>query len=283
MVEMDTDDLRICQLAILSDVDKFCEENGLRYFLCGGTLLGAIRHGGFIPWDDDIDIAMPRPDYERFISTYNNVSKNYRVDGIENNANWHMPFARIGDKRTQIIEYTLKKKYRELLVFIDLFPIDGIPNTKNKENKLLIIQKFLGIIANASAFAFTPSKHFSDSKIKNVSFRNKLRTIVKYVCIILFRFINTQSVIRLINSKAKELLYDDCKEVGITVAIWNWKFEKASKLSFSERLKVKFENREFYIPKGYDEYLTKTYGDYMTPPPTCNQVSHHNFKAFHIR
>ena len=126
--ELTIEELKAVELNILKDVAKFCEKHDIKYFLCGGTLLGAIRHKGFIPWDDDIDIAMPREDYERFFKLYNSSNTRYHADSLENNPNWHMSFGRVGDTATVLYEHTLKEKYKEYHAFIDVFPVDGIPS-----------------------------------------------------------------------------------------------------------------------------------------------------------
>lgn len=274
------DEIKIIELNILKDVDKFCNNNNICYYLCGGTLLGAVRHQGFIPWDDDVDIAMPRKDYNKFINTYNQSASNYKVRSIENSANWHMSFARVEDNRTILFEETLKRKYRECHVFVDVFPIDGVPENEFIEKGFMLKQKLLGIIMNASAFCFFPSKHFSDSKENYISIKNSMRTILKYIAIVLFSCVNTQYVIKLINRNSSKYEFGSTKEVGLTVFVWNWSFEKAEFLAFKNRRKFKFEDSEFWGPSGYDEYLTKTYGDYMTPPPIRRQVSHHSFLGF---
>lgn len=283
MKELSIDDMKSIELNILKDVANFCDENNIRYYLCGGTLLGAVRHQGFIPWDDDMDIAMPRPDYEKFLKTYNHQNQRYEVNGIENNHSWHFTFARVEDKCTVLYEKTLKKKYWKRHVFVDVFPLDGIPDDPKDENRFMREQDLLGIITNASAFGFHSSRHYSDSKKANVSLRNFCRTVLKYFAILLFSGVNTQKVIRRVNQNSKKYEYGKTKSVGITVSVWNRHFEQSSTASFAQRTKFKFEDGEFWGPKGYDEYLTKTYGDYMTPPPQKNQVTHHSFKAYLIK
>ena len=274
------EEMKKIELDILKDVATFCDKAGLCYYLCGGTLLGAIRHKGFIPWDDDMDIAMPRMDYEKFLQTYNNGHSKYQVNGIENNAEWHMPFARVENLHTVLYEKTLKEKYRKRHVFIDVFPIDGIPDSHKEEKRFMLKQKILGIMVNASSFCFFPSRHYSDSKESNISLKNSIRTFMKYVAIIAFSFINTQAVARKMNVNAQKYIFGETNDVGLTVFVWNWALEKSSYNSFKTRKKFKFEDTEFWGPAGYDEYLTRTYGDYMTPPPPENQVSHHNFEAY---
>lgn len=274
------DEMKLIELNILKDVAEFCDKNDIRYYLCGGTLLGAVRHKGFIPWDDDMDIAMPRGDYEKFLKIYNNDQKNYEVNAIENNPHWHMPFARVEDLRTVLYEKTLKPKYSKRHVFIDVFPIDGIPDNLKEERRFMLKQKILGIIVNASSFCFFPSRHYSDSKESNVSLKNSFRTFMKYLAISFLSFFNTQTAAKMLNSNAKKYKFGTTKDVGLTVFVWNWTLEKANYASFEKRQKFQFEDGEFWGPAGYHEYLTRTYGDYMTPPPPENQVSHHNFEAY---
>lgn len=280
MLELSTDEIKSIELGILKDVAAFCDEKGIKYFLCGGTLLGAVRHKGFIPWDDDVDIAMPRDDYDKFLKEYNKKESIYRVNSIENNSKWHMSFARVEDYTTTLVEETLKKKYRNCHAFVDVFPIDGIPANNLEEKMFMIQQKIWGIIINASSFCFLPSKHYSDSKDKNISLKNTIRTCLKFVAICLFSMINTQLIAKRINKNSRRYKYNESDYIGLTVFVWNWKFEKANAVSFEERIKFKFEDGEFWGPKGYDEYLTSTYGEYMTPPPIECQVSHHSFKVY---
>lgn len=186
MQEIGTEELKKVELNILKDVANFCDKNGIKYFLCGGTLLGAVRHGGFIPWDDDVDIAMPRDDYDKFLILYNNKESIYRVNSIEINSNWHKPSARVEDNQTILIENTMKKKYRKQHAFIDVFPIDGIPSNESNEKIFLLQQKILWLLVNASSCTFLASKHYSDSKGKHIAFKNAFRTCLKYLAILFF-------------------------------------------------------------------------------------------------
>ena len=150
--ELTIEELKEVELNILKDVAKFCEEHDIKYFLCGGTLLGAIRHKGFIPWDDDIDIAMPREDYERFFKLYNGSNPRYHADSLENNPNWHMSFGRVGDTETVLYEHTLKDKYREYHAFYRCLPSRRHPSVSVARTVARIHSKSIGCYRQCLCF-----------------------------------------------------------------------------------------------------------------------------------
>lgn len=127
MKEIFMDEIKKIELEILKDVAKFCDENAIDYYLAGGTLLGAIRHQGFIPWDDDIDLIMPRKDYIKFFTTYKSNKRYYIADSIINNAQHWLQAGKIFDARTIVINQNEKMKSH---VWIDVFPTDGVPKNK---------------------------------------------------------------------------------------------------------------------------------------------------------
>lgn len=137
--EIKVEELKQIQLDILKFVDKFCKENNLKYFLAYGTLLGAVRHKGYIPWDDDIDIIMFREDYEKFVTTFKDV--NYKVFATEVNSKYPYPFAKVGDTRTYYMEEI--KDVIDTGVNIDVFPLDYLPENRIKDicNKRNFLQK----------------------------------------------------------------------------------------------------------------------------------------------
>jgi lipopolysaccharide cholinephosphotransferase len=133
----------------LKSFADFCDLNGLRYFLGGGTLLGAIRHQGFIPWDDDVDVLMPRPDYDAFLklTALNPIRENLIVQAPDRNDDYLWPFAKIINTDTVLIELQYMKKYRDLQrqwggLYIDVFPIDGVPDSKKEQKDLFKKIKF---------------------------------------------------------------------------------------------------------------------------------------------
>ena len=140
MKEIGLEELKCIQLDLLQKTAEFCENNGIRYFLCGGTLIGAIRHHGYIPWDDDIDISMPRPDYDKFIKIFNKPENYYQVIDMSNNSKYGFPFAKVHDTRTLVNE--LQYSRDSFGVYIDIFPIDGVGEDK-QVYRILKLRKLL--------------------------------------------------------------------------------------------------------------------------------------------
>ena len=140
MKAISLDELKSIQLDLLQKTADFCENNGLRYFLCGGTLLGAIRHKGYIPWDDDIDIAMPRQDYDRFVKIFNHPENYYQVVNLETNAEYAYAFAKVYDNRTILKE--LHYPGDTFGVYIDILPADGVKDAAQIK-KIMLLHKIL--------------------------------------------------------------------------------------------------------------------------------------------
>lgn len=131
--EITMEELRAIQLDILDKIHAFCTEHGIRYSLGGGTLLGAVRHKGYIPWDDDIDIMLPRPDYERFLKEFDGKYAELNLQHYGNDNTCCIPFAKVYDNRTVLIE-----KLQKSGIYIDVFPIDGLPEESKIKDYLYI-------------------------------------------------------------------------------------------------------------------------------------------------
>src|SRR5690625_114441 len=152
MKALDLEEIKQIQLSILRRVAFFCKQHDIAYFLCGGTLLGAVRHKGFIPWDDDIDIMMPRPSYEKFLKEFK--YEHLSLYHYKKTKNYGYPFIKIGEDRT-VLRETFIKKNIDMGVFIDVFPIDGFPK-KEKD-----IQNHVKRLRNYKAFILWKIFRFS--------------------------------------------------------------------------------------------------------------------------
>lgn len=263
MKYIEIDELKRIQIDILDDVANFCEENNICYFLAFGTLIGAIRHNGYIPWDDDIDIAMPRPDYNRFIQQYNNRKSNYRMMCFETDESYSLPFGKVIDDRTILCEdmYDETATYG---VYIDVFPIDGYPGKKDHK-KLIHLRQML----NAKKAVFGKG-------------RSKFKELIILFGKLYLLFSSVDEIVRKIITISQRTSYQDAKLVGYLPALGGT-FEN----SIIDKEKVlssfpfhTFEGHQYRIPIGYDSYLTQIYGDYMKCPSEDKRQSTHIFKAW---
>ncbi len=253
------------ELDILRYVHKICTENNIRYWVCGGTLIGAVRHNGFIPWDDDVDINMPRPDFERFKKIAG--SSRYKLLTAEND-NYFYAAAKLVDTKTVLSENNFVGEIEELGVYLDIFPLDGLPDNINKAKKEFRKRK---IAAGRFRMFYTNGPDMSDGLLKY---------IYRYI-----RWIKDKKITG-INKLQKKLLelelkYDyDSSELVCSIG-GRYKYKEIyPKRFFESVITHKFEDTEVNIPSGYKDFLTQMYGDYMKLPPKEQQVSNHDFTAF---
>ena len=250
------DEIKSTELNILSYVASLCEKYSLRYFLAYGTLIGAIRHKGFIPWDDDIDIVMPREDYICLLEILKREKGRYEcLVPLENG--YFYEFAKVIDSTTSVQEKsTISARCG---VWIDIFPMDGL----KVEDKL---SHFLLMFYNRCRAAAV-----------NKEFPHKTKGMLvplEYLFWKLCRLIGYKPFLKLSLKLSQKYKYDECDIVGYASSYPAYN-KYLKKEWFSETIKVDFENLKFKIPVGYHEYLTTQYGDYMELPPENKRVSHH--------
>lgn len=240
---------------------NYCEENGLRFYLCGGTLLGAIRHHGFIPWDDDIDLAMPRPDYEALLKTIQNhpLDRRYKIVAYENN-DLKYPFMKLLDLSTTIESEYIKDDGTSSL-WIDILPVDGMPSDK-KELKLIQDKLFL------------LRKKLMLSMAKVGHGRSKIKSILKYFLVPYFRMRGAKNYCDQIMKIASKYPYSSSEYVGILTWGLYGEGERMRKTEFEKRCTVVFENSEYAAMSCWDTYLKGLYGDYMKLPPEDKRIHH---------
>lgn len=262
--------MQIIELDILKFIDSVCKKNGLRYFLCGGTLLGAVRHKGFIPWDNDIDISMPRKDYDKFVDICNKEAENmklpYEILKLRNDVRYCCPFAKVTDKRTILIDGKEQKfKGDPMGVFVDIFPIDGMETNTSQDidNVLKIRDKciWLGL-----SFA-----HFGNLSIKE--------TVKLLYYKIFYAFRNKEKCLNQMENVLRKNEFDSSPFIITTFGLRGEK-EVVEQQKFAESILFQFEDGMFPAPKGYDIYLTQMYGDYMQLPPLEQRAVPHNFEGY---
>lgn len=252
----DTNEIRLIMLDILKYIDSLCKENNLEYYLYGGTLLGSIRHKGFIPWDDDLDICMPRPDYNKLIKIMQDTNEEYSLKCIENSKKeYNYCFAKMIKNNTVVIE---KGKFQgeELGVWVDIFPLDGVGNDLKKAREL---------VKNNKRFV---------KQILMLEEGKKLNTKGK-----IFYYLGRKNINRIFKHYTKKHSFYNSKYVAdiSDVADDIWIFNKKS---FEGGEKGLFEGIEFNIPKDSDDILKTLYGNYMELPPEEERTPIHNCEVW---
>lgn len=242
----------------------FCVANDLRYYAVGGTALGAVRHGGFIPWDDDLDVGMPRADYERMIALSRNGTDNalYRIEAPLENRDFIYPFSKVYDTSTTLVENAWVKAKRG--IYIDIFPLDGIGNTQEEA-----VANFRRINTKINLL-----------NTKTCALRRG-RSFFKNCAIVAGRMIpdfimSRDGLIEKLNRLCAERPYDDY--VYAVNAFGTWKeWEITKREWFGTPTLCRFEDTEIYIPEKPDPYLTVLYHDWRELPPAEERVTHHDY------
>lgn len=254
------EELKTIELNIMKHIHSFCESNDIKYFLAYGTLIGAIRHKGFIPWDDDIDLHMERKDYDRFCKEFPLSCEKLGLKLV----NAHTPsfygrdMAKVIDIRTVIYEQDFIGD-DPIGVFVDVWPLDSLPEEKTKRELFmrhnLYLQK-LYYLRIANRDSITPHKRILQSLIVGIDPRRLLSHIERF-----HRKYNGST------SHYLSCLSDPYIKVF-------------TRSCFVESQIGKFEGCDFYIPNGYDEILQKIYGDYLQLPPVDKRIPHHVIETY---
>lgn len=250
-------------LSVLEKIDAICKENGLKYFLFAGTLLGAVRHNGFIPWDDDIDICMMRDDYDKLAAIMQEKDYGLRFIRIEEQPDTIYPYGKICDKKTTMIERNFKS-VEGYGAFVDVFPLDYLPDSAEEEAKLK--KKYFRmyqLLTHSSRNGFVKS----DSVVLNL--KRKLAIMVG-------QFFSTEKLVRKMNEDFKRFNLIKTNTVGLAWAK-GWPAEE-----FQETSLVTFENHQFYGPRNPDRVLNIHFGDYMKLPPESERVNKHNLECYYL-
>lgn len=261
------EELKKIQLSILLSFHQFCIDNNINYSLAAGTLIGAIRHKGFIPWDDDIDVYLLREDYNRLVSSFPVVyNDTYVFVSMERDAAWHRSYGKLYDNRTIDVEHT-RNGYEKLGVGIDVFPIDDVPDNFEEwlsyEKKRRIYRDLMTL------------KSLTWSKERTLT--KNIITIIGRLLLSPFSFAyfakRMSDYSQIHNNKGYRHVYENCLGVYNSKRPW-------LKSDMMMVIDASFEDQTVHIMNGYDDYLTTVYGDYMKLPPKEKRLSHHSFTAF---
>jgi lipopolysaccharide cholinephosphotransferase len=255
------------ELDILKKFADYCDRYNLRYYLYAGTLLGAVRHHGFIPWDDDIDVVMPRPDYEKFyaLSQKDKIASHLDVMDYKLSDTCICPFVKIVDNRTSGHEENLPDSF-ETGVWIDVFPLDGLPDGKKQQTRHIEkLQKLIKLLDLCTR--------------KYVPCCNPLRCLKRYFIFKRYSKIDYKKVDRQLEQLATKYDYNNSTYIG-AVVFGGGAHDIIIKEGFETALKLDFERYKFCVPGTYQQYLSNLFGDYMTPPPENQRVPKHSYTAW---
>lgn len=255
------DEMKHIELDMMKEVHAFCLAHNITYSLGYGTLLGAVRHKGFIPWDDDIDLIMPRPDYDTFIQSFQR--EHYKVVSSSVDPVYCYPYAKVYDTRTFLHE-ELRHTYPDMGVFIDIFPVDGLPEDEVEQLNLYKKQKFLYKLHMGMKYHL--SKEWSIPK-----------NLLIFGARGLSLFFPIKKVIATLEKNYLLYPYETSAEVAVMVG--EVKLVPIARSSFENPVLLAFEDASFFAISGYEANLTGLYGDYMKLPPLEQQVSEHRYKV----
>ncbi len=257
MIPLSSGEIKKIEWDLLCQFADYCDQKGIRYYLGGGTLLGAIRHKGFIPWDDDIDIIMPRPDYNKFLSE-NEREHAFCIGSIWN---WsaNIPFIKLFDTST-IIKQKYSKCYHTGHLWIDIFPLDGLPNSKISLFLHYKISRLMRKMLTLSESNFTEGT-------------SRIKIIGKIMLYPVAKLIGAPRWAIWLDRFSQRIKFENSYYIGGLV--WGYgPQERMVKAKFLPYIDVSFEGRKFHAPKCWHIYLKNLYGNYMKYPPKNKRLNH---------
>lgn len=255
-------------LSMLKNIGPWFASHGIRYSLSDGSLLGAVRHKGFIPWDDDLDIYMPRPDYERWLS----LSEEFKAEtgfGISTfrDGTYYYPFSKVTNPAIRAQELTISESYSGYL-WIDVFPVDGVPSNEREYEKLVSWRWFREKLIN---LALTKGS------------KNKCKAAFKAVVQPVFRLlVNPVKLASKIDARCKSIDFETAERVACPVFGVTFKGKSIPREKFERVVMLPFGDTEQPCMSCWDEYLAKSYGNYMQLPPEEKRW-HHPQKTWRVK
>lgn len=258
--KMDAVKIRKVQNQILKgliEIKRICEKHNLRFYLVGGSALGAIRHEGFIPWDDDADIGMPRDDYNKFLRICNSeLHSDFFLQTSASDTGYYLPYAKLRIENTKYVLQSSRKFKMHQGIFIDIFPLDSISNHYVKRMRQKYVVDFLTKVRNTKIF--NPNKG----------------TIKYYLRKMVSSIFTIKQINYIINHEIRIAETEDAKYMGNLLGLYGFDKEVYLKEIFGEPYYAEFEGEYFPIPQEFKVFLGQVYGDYMKLPPIEKRNSH---------
>jgi LPS biosynthesis protein len=261
-------DLQLKGLEIFKECKRIFDSYGLRYFALGGTALGAVRHKGFIPWDDDIDIGLPRKDYCRFIEVAKNELKEpYFLQHFSTDAEYPFVYLKVRNSDTTLVETNVSKLKINHGVYIDIFPLDGIRGEHVLNPGLRLVKHEL------RSRWYAPSRSIKD---------RAFRLPIEFVSHLFYHRLSIHDLVMRYDSGISRLDYDDSDVIANYTGAWGDR-EIVERNVMGEGELMQFEDVEIRVPSLYDSYLRSLYGKYMILPAPGKRYSHHNIMVVDLQ
>ncbi|MDR3587302.1 MAG: LicD family protein [Desulfosporosinus sp.] len=256
MNKIDLRKLQLIQLDAFQEVDRICKKYNLAYYMIAGTLIGAVRHKGFIPWDDDIDIAMLRSDYDRFLNCCaSELTDKYFVQNYRTDTDFYPALTRICIKGTYLDDKYAKHLKFKKEAYIDIFPLDNVPDDEEMMekhgNRIMTIDR---IMSYKACLVYRKGPFYS-------------KLIGKKLLKMLLLPISLNSLQRCREKAMKEYSNQTTSRVCSTATMYSYKKHVMQRSSYENGVLLEFEGGMYYAPREWDTYLKQIYGDYMMLPP----------------
>ncbi len=266
--ELSLRQIQLRELALLQVFDAVCTEHHLRYSLCSGTLLGAVRHQGFIPWDDDIDVQMPRPDYDKLLSLAPELQTlHLRGYGISSRGSLKAaPFVRAVDLETRLEQQYLDNENNRYL-YMDILPLDGFPASESARKRIIRRQEIL-------------KKCLYWANIRKGAGRTRLRRMLHAPAVALCKAVGPDKIATQISNLARRIPFDTSEDIAVIGGNFYGTKETMPREQWLNTTTFPFEGRSFSCMGCWQLHLTRLYGDYMQLPPEEKRVAHHTFTAW---
>ena len=264
----DLDEIKALEIGILRRFDEFCGAHDLKYCLTGGSLLGAVRHKGIIPWDDDIDIGMFRPDYDKLLKLAKEMPEDCRLFSIENGDKSARLYGRVCDMNFVSVD----KYYDQSLsnyFGIDVFPLEAVPSDMQeyaKFSKKIRLLRRMFIFANSALF-------------KGNGFLKAY--IIKPIPILICKIIGAKKIFKMFRNLIEKIDYEDAEYIALLTGQYT-ENEQYPKSKYYDLVRIDFEDLKLPAMKTYDEYLMRLYGDYMELPAEAHRRPHHSFDLYKV-
>lgn len=249
------------QLGLLADFIEVCEAHGYRYWAFAGTLLGAVRHQGYIPWDDDMDVVMPREDYEDLLKHPEYFKEPSQLHFSNNEENFYEGWARVHNVNTAVVYPTERGAVSMQGIYIDIFPLDDMDDSKRNALDAKII-RVVNVLGHACSYNINPNK-----LLRFLSWTNRH-----------LHFFKPERAFRRLNRFCVKKVKNATKWGARLAPVYHYTKCTYDKKDYEETLKVPFEYMSINIPAGYDNVLRTTYGDYMKFPPAEKRGAWHSFQ-----